>query len=1483
MKHLITALENELQALRHNQINLADRINQAETELTKIKAEMAKAPPELSSSAASKAYKSSADKELAPEPLSSTPAINAHATGVKPSEIGSSNLPTYDETEHVTPQQVATMTAKGAEVKVAPQPSHTGSANTSEQARQAEQDQAEQDAILARLVARKEQAERSAAVKSADAESKSVIPASVRKESLTEPNDSAIKPAIKPVRQAPVHQEPVAQPHTLSEQAASQEQVARLVPKPTRLAASDSAAEAITEPVESLPRSMHKNAIEQASHEWLGSLLGPIAKVSRQLKSFYQHYQQRGLGPVFLMTLAGIAALTLGFGYLLQYSWNNVFSDGMRIAVAVLFANSILAAGLWVYKKKPDMSEYGSGLVGLAIILNYLCGYFAGPYLGLIGSFSALIWLAIVTLTGYGLAQKLETKVVAVIALLGGAFSPLVFGVEQHYPALYLPYILLQALFAWRVCQQLRWHGLLTLASMTHIASAEAFILLVDFHAQLDNWQSLFALLCLNLLFLLYALTGIAKLRKLKVDQHLLGLPMAQLAFFILAMLQVDSWSGQLLAFNSVLFLGLFGYWRKLDEVKHICLVFAGVLAGFAALILVSNEFQGIIWSLEGALLLWLGLRHRYGMVRSEAYVLLLIGLFSTAYSCIRLLLGSNEAIAPLFVISSFAVSAAWLNFAFTLVIVSGCERLLRFYNTSANALDISTAERSVTWGMAELLSLLVALFVYFSCYIWQPSYLMVASALVIPLLLWRTTRQVLPVTETLSWLAYLPLLIQVLLSVQQVGSWRFIEQDLLGQLARISLFTLMWLTYRVYCRYLPSSSLLPIARGVNLIVYLAIPAYLTIKVGKVAFEWVALAAWASAALALTLDYWRKAKALRIEAVLLLALAVLLSLAQGIAFDLWQGWAGLLIGALACVAIVQNIGRCRARLRLLAPLKPLNIVAPYYFTLVLAAAFYYVCQWPEYIAISSWIAVFITLALHAWLRELLLRRVALGFIAIGLLSASLSLWAHQWQGAVGLVMASLLFTALRYYQRPLRLWLKRYPPFHRARLASVYYFALLVVILMVWGVTLPQWSALIFWAGAALALLLHWPMRHVLFRYLIIGLVWLANIAMVMSLFDGNANGWWALGLSALVFSALRARLTHWRGWLFAHQPLTLLRKSVPYYFALLVAISVYVATKVPDVLWLSLWGCALFAFLLHLPIRHLLLRSLGMLLALIASAFNFSLVFMGHFNGVLGLAIGLAALMVYSYCYPSRQCYLRRFKPLAIVYPLKPYYIALAGAALTYYFSHWMALAVLVATSCLVLDLSRWPLHATIRGSWRLALAVIVAAMALLIGLQAFALFGVRDNLLSYAAFDVLGLLGLGWLLFYTPFKRLVRPRYLSWLLLWHGLFIASYLLTGYGFGTEVFAPFSSVALVVHGCWLMMLSLHPQSQRLIKLASALFAFVFIKVIFWDMAGFALVQKVVAFMAIGGVLLLVSYFYLKQKNKQLADKSSAESLSEVES
>jgi uncharacterized membrane protein len=64
-----------------------------------------------------------------------------------------------------------------------------------------------------------------------------------------------------------------------------------------------------------------------------------------------------------------------------------------------------------------------------------------------------------------------------------------------------------------------------------------------------------------------------------------------------------------------------------------------------------------------------------------------------------------------------------------------------------------------------------------------------------------------------------------------------------------------------------------------------------------------------------------------------------------------------------------------------------------------------------------------------------------------------------------------------------------------------------------------------------------------------------------------------------------------------------------------------------------------------------------------------------------------------------------------------------------------------------------------------------------------------------------------------------------------------------------------------------MLLSLRPQQNNLIRLAALLFILACIKLVFVHMASFELIQKIVAFMLIGVILLSVAYFYQQAKKQ----------------
>ncbi len=613
---------------------------------------------------------------------------------------------------------------------------------------------------------------------------------------------------------------------------------------------------------ETIRHEINSSVIEQAGIQWGTALLGPFSAVTQQLKSFYQHYLDKGLGPVFLMTLAGIVTLTLGFGYLLQYSYNHWLSDVGKVLTGFLFANGVLLTGFWICRKKADMFDYGSGLVGLSLILNYLCGYFLGPYYGLITPLFSLLLLLSISCAGYWLSQVLATRIVAVITLLGGSASPLILGDNALTPQLYFPYLLLLAGYTWFVSRKLNWPSMLVLAGLTHIGVIELYIVFQEQYLTSQNFLDTIALICLQVMFYLYTLSALFKLDPVKPDKLLLLLPSTQLAFIVMALIQLTDSAGIIMLFHALVFTSLF--WLRAGHAlfHSISLVFAGVFFGFSALLLLGDEFKGIIWSLEGLLLLWLGLRHRFISVRAEAYVLLVLGLGSIGWVTVNWLLVTDY---PVFDIN-------WASLLICCLLLRTSEYLLLTHSKT-----LISSEARVQKILAELVSILLVLLIFISGLILAPKLYLNLALPAMAMLLYRASKQQLKVSESLAWLMFLPLIVVMCFSALEAGNFHFMAQSLSGKLARVEVFAAMWGIGWFYASYYPSSKWQRLANGVKLSFYMLLPLIFLPKIWRSYTEFIPLALWASTFISLGLNQLVRHRFTQLESILLSFAAILVT------------------------------------------------------------------------------------------------------------------------------------------------------------------------------------------------------------------------------------------------------------------------------------------------------------------------------------------------------------------------------------------------------------------------------------------------------------------------------------------------------------------------------------------------------------------------------------------------------------------------------
>lgn len=653
-------------------------------------------------------------------------------------------------------------------------------------------------------------------------------------------------------------------------------------------------------------------------------LLGPLGSLGQQAKSFYRHYQAKGMGPVFLMTLAGIITFTLGFGYLLQYSVNHWFSEFGKALLGFVTANSIIAGGVFIRQKRPRMKDFGSGIVGLGLILNYLSIFFIGPYFNIIPQSASFALLLINTLLGYGLSFKLDTKVIAIVALLGGSLAPLMLLDGGDVPLLYLPYLLLIGACSLAQSHRLAWSTLIEITAILHVACIQIFSYYLALPFDELNWLTGLALLAINGLFYLYGIGSLWLLVKTRLTARLLMVPIALLVFTIYIIGEFTDLAGDVFLLNTLVCGLLYKLVKRDKQLAALTLVSMGSFAGFGALYLLSPDLLGLILLLEGLLLLWLGSKEDFISVRAEAYVVLLLGVMTNFISLFDGLslgdYGDNSFLGyqASLIIGMILTSAA---------IFFGC-RLM-----ASIAAGMMSVEQKVYRAFQESLGLLYSVTLLLIGYFISDEYCLNTLPLISILLLYLSAKRQLRLTEILAWLWLLPLLGLVLFGVVDANSLHFADQAFNVKLARVELFISLLLAYYWYKKFSPNSKLIRFAFYVQLLCYIALPLLLLPKIIHSYPDYLAPYLWLACFMALGLTKFVKHNSLKLEAQVLTVLAIVMT-AIGCLDQLWQGLVALTIGALFMGALTM----CYANLK---PhwqrwLMWQWHMAPFYFALVVA-------------------------------------------------------------------------------------------------------------------------------------------------------------------------------------------------------------------------------------------------------------------------------------------------------------------------------------------------------------------------------------------------------------------------------------------------------------------------------------------------------------------------------------------------------------------
>ena len=631
--------------------------------------------------------------------------------------------------------------------------------------------------------------------------------------------------------------------------------------------------------------------------------MGPFANLLSSFTKIYTHYKKQGKAPVFFLTLAGIVTLVMGFGYLLQYSFNQYLSPSGKVSIGYLAAFTILIFAIKLHKTRHDMSEYSASLIGLSVILLYLSSYFLGPYYQLLSDLNTFVLLIIICASGYVLSKIYETRIVAFISLIGGTFAPIFLtSIINSAPFLYLSFLLLISIGAVAIAFSIRWQLLAQISFVLSIALVE-FVLL-----QTHNSQSIIAILLVHLFFYKMSINLYFQWYKFKSSRQncLIQLCVA-LVFMLITLEQVSSSSQQygfLLLFNALIASSVFIFCQIKglkslisQNFKIIALLISGFFTGTALLVLISIELLSLVWGIEGLILLYLGLRFNFYSVRIEAYLVLLV---SSLSAILNICIWFFDAITPLPTLISLEFNMGYLNLI-SIVALSFVMPILLNTHIRVITYKEKVFKNYLNQSSFCLLSLLfmTSIACIYDKGFWLFSLIPLFSLIVV------SHKFNWPKLEKIAFMHWLILLIPVITSGLYIGDFHFKAQTLIGQIARIEAFLALWLIAYFYRKLFTKSALFKIAQHLDTAFFIILPICFLPSVFRNSPEVMPLFFWGSALLSIYIYYklQRPVLWLMSKLVTLIAASASIFACYLIRFENWQGY-GLSALLLGCTLLL---------------------------------------------------------------------------------------------------------------------------------------------------------------------------------------------------------------------------------------------------------------------------------------------------------------------------------------------------------------------------------------------------------------------------------------------------------------------------------------------------------------------------------------------------------------------------------------------------
>lgn len=616
---------------------------------------------------------------------------------------------------------------------------------------------------------------------------------------------------------------------------------------------------------EALSQKDEKELTEE-SISWLTMLIpGPITYFIDIFLNIYKQYKEENKLTLFFLTLSGILTFLLGFGYLLQYSYNNFFDDFTKVLSGFAIGAVVIAIGVILFKKSETFKQFASALIGLGLSVNYITIYFLTSFFYLAPPLVGFILIICNTLLSAYLALIFETKVIAVVTLLAGALTPFYLDQQGIYGGFYFIYLWSLIVISYYLSIKIQIKSFNVLSFL--ITTAVLTYSILFFTDKMSFYNYIISLHGFAYFYFIIYLFESFKFRQ-KLDRQTTGIILANFSFFAfnLFVLTIDfNLLGFIYLFNALPFL-LAIFIRKLKPSKKMqALLFfiAGSFAALAIFSLFSRPMMGIFWGIEGILLLYYGLVFQLKSIRIKSYIILSIAIYSIAQTAFTFIPGYTEK--PFLSDCIFYFSALSLVLLLPRMLFSRFQKILPKNEKPFHSL------------IEELLSISMVILYFLVSYYYLNRYCLTLSILPMFILLYWGHKKQLYFTQFLGFFMLFPICIQIFISMLETQSIYFYDQTLIGKTAILEAISLLWFWQYFYEKILGEKKKLFFVKAARSLFYLILPLTLLSPFHRFLPEYLLTGLWLSTLTAYLLYKKLQSHGLEYEFYLLSIISTILS------------------------------------------------------------------------------------------------------------------------------------------------------------------------------------------------------------------------------------------------------------------------------------------------------------------------------------------------------------------------------------------------------------------------------------------------------------------------------------------------------------------------------------------------------------------------------------------------------------------------------